>query len=195
MTWTPSFIPAGLKDSLALIHSGTGPGKEPPAALRLCETRRVLIRKGTHYCGSPQQRLIASRVGPQTWHLCPRAWLNWQTACWLAFSLHPFFLQRCKNKTFILSDWYLFILIYVFLFYCFSLFLIVRQARFVANVILLSKVEAVAASTSTFSKPVFGCVCQRHRTKLKVVAMSLCFGPLLWNFLWCGGIALALTCR
>lgn len=43
--------------------------KEPPAALRLCETRRALIRKGTHHCGSPQQLLIASQVGPQTWHL------------------------------------------------------------------------------------------------------------------------------
>lgn len=88
-TWMPSFIHIGLKDSLPLFRLGKDSRKEPPTVLSLCETRRVLIRKGTHYCGSPQQRLIASRVGPQTWHLCPLAYLNWQTACWLAFALHP----------------------------------------------------------------------------------------------------------
>lgn len=59
----------------AFIHDGLAPircrvsKKEPPAALGLCVARRALIRKGTLHCGSPQQRLIASQVGPQTWHL------------------------------------------------------------------------------------------------------------------------------
>ncbi len=109
--------------------------KKTPTALGLCETRRVLITKGTHYCGSPQQRLIASRVGPQTWHLCPLAWLNWQTACWLAFCLHPFFLKTRKNETLILSDWLFVYCALHSLFYCHSLFLIVRRALFVAHVI------------------------------------------------------------
>lgn len=98
-TLMPSFIPVGLKDSLPLFQSGTGPWKErTPTALSLCETRRVLIRKGTHYCGSPQQRLIASRVSPQTWYLCPLAWLNLQSASWLAFSLHPLFLPEMQER-------------------------------------------------------------------------------------------------
>lgn len=154
-----------LKDSLPPIHSGTDSGQEPPTALSFCETRRVLIGKGTHHCGSPQQRLIASGVGPQTWHLCPRAQLNWQTACWLALSLHLFL---------ILCDWFSVYFGWHRLFY------------WPLHVIL----QAVAASTDMFCLRVFW-VC---RTKLKVLAMMLCFGPSVWNSLWCSGITLALTC-
>lgn len=50
--------------------------KERRGFLSPCEMSRALIGQGTLYCGSPWWRLIATWVGPQTWHLLlPLLWI------------------------------------------------------------------------------------------------------------------------
>lgn len=100
--------------------------------------------------------------------------------------LNAIFLSSCRNKTF---DW---LYICILCFIATSLFLIVKKTA--ANVFSLN--EAVAASTSSlwlFSK-CLALYAWDTGTKLSVVAWTVHFGLLVWNSLWCGGVALALTC-
>lgn len=126
MTLIPSFIPIALQDGLPLFLSGRDPGKEPPTALGFCETRRALIRKGTHYCESPQQRLIASGVGPQTWHLCPPAGVTNSSLTAILLTIFSTEMQKRDFLTQWLALYFLFILFCILCFIA-SLFLIVRQ--------------------------------------------------------------------
>lgn len=113
------FISVGLKDNVPLFFLSTDLGKDPPADLSLCETRHVLIREGMQNCGSPQQPLIASQVGPQTWYLCLAKWAN---GLWLAFTPHTFASKEAAESDRLFIHFALHSL-----FYCLSLFLIVRQ--------------------------------------------------------------------